>query len=50
MGGDITAAALQYVSVIQPLLLIFGGIAFADLTIGFLMKLFKQMRAGKVKW
>lgn len=41
--------AMGYVQLIVPLLLIIGGVAFADLTIGFLIKLWKQS-GKKLKW
>jgi hypothetical protein len=51
MAADIAQDALGYIKWIGPLLLIFGAVSFADLTIGYLIKLMKQMPfAGKIKW
>lgn len=41
--------SMHYVQLIAPLLLIIGGVAFADLTISFLIKLWKQS-GKKLKW
>lgn len=49
--NSLVMEALVYVRLISPLLLIIGAISFADLTVGYLVKLVKKMPfAGKVKW
>lgn len=49
--SSLVMEALVYVKEISPLLLIIGAISFADLTIGYVVSLFKKMPfAGKMKW
>lgn len=54
-GSDVDASqlaidAMQYVGGITPLLLLIGGISFADIMIHFLINLFKELKGKKVKW
>lgn len=42
--------SMAFVKEIAPILFLLGAISFADLTIQFLIKLFKSMKAGKIKW
>lgn len=46
-GTELATDAMTFVAALSPFWLIFGGVAFADLVISFLVKLFKQ---GRVKW
>lgn len=41
--------SMAYVREIAPLMLLLGAISFADLTVHFLVKLFKSGK-GKLKW
>jgi hypothetical protein len=51
-GSNLVADAMSFLVEIAPLLLLIGGISFADLTLNFLIKLVKQLKSpeGKLKW
>lgn len=42
--------AMQYVGAVTPLLLLIGGISFADIMTHYLINLMKKMKDKKVEW
>ena len=48
-ASQIAIDAMMYVRELWPLLLILGGVAFADLVVHFLIRLMKSARGGMFK-